>query len=181
MKAFRNFRVIFLVVVLLAAGIAELLREHRPSFLRPGLKLYAYVTTAGGALTVVDLVKLSAVGRIDIGPQPSGLKAHPTRAEIWGASSDGGYLWVINARANQVSSRIPVGPGPYTVDFSNDGRRAYTTSSGTNTLLAVDCESRAIVGRAKTGAYPILAAVTPDGKTLLVVNRAGSTLGIHDA
>src|SRR5271169_3728013 len=156
MKAFRNFRVIFLVVVLLAAGIAELLREHRPSFLRPGLKLYAYVATAGGSLTVVDLVKLGAVGRIDVGPHPSGLRAHPTRAEIWGASSDGGYLWVINARANQVSRRIPVGPGPYSVDFSKDGRRAYTTSSGSDTLLALDCETHAILGRAKNGAYPTL-------------------------
>src|SRR5271168_1955161 len=120
MKAFRNFRVIFLVVVLLAAGIAELLREHRPSFLRPGLKLYAYVATASGSLTVVDLVKLAAVGRIDVGPHPSGLRAHPTRAEIWGASADRGYLWVVNARANQVSARVPVGPGPYSVDFSPD-------------------------------------------------------------
>src|SRR5271170_3960969 len=121
MRAFRNFRVIFLIVVLLAGCVAELLREHRPSFLRPGLKLYAYVTTAGGALTVVDLVKLSAVGRIDVGSHPSGMRAHPTRAEVWGASLDGGYLWVISTRANQVSTRIPVGPAPYTVDFSKDG------------------------------------------------------------
>src|SRR5208282_6797814 len=102
MKPFRNFRVIFLVLVLLGAGVAELLREHRPSFLRPGLKLYAYVANAGSSLAVVDLVKLSAVGRIEVGPHPSGLRAHPTRAEIWGASADGGYLWVLNTRANQV-------------------------------------------------------------------------------
>src|SRR5271170_3335366 len=169
MKAFRNFRVIFLVVVLLAAGIAELLREHRPSFLRPGLKLYAYVTTAGSSLAVVDLVKLRAVGRIDVGPHPSGLLAHPTRTEIWGASPDGGYLWVVSTRANQVSARIAVGPGPYAVDFSKDGRQAYTTSSVNNTLLALDCESHAILGRAKTGADPTLVKATPDGKTLLVV------------
>src|SRR5277367_4335696 len=180
MKAFRNFRVIFLVVVLLAAGIAELLREHRPSFLRPGLKLYAYVTTAGGSLAVVDLVKLRAVGRIDLGPHPSGLRAHPTRAEIWSASADGGYLWVVSTRTNQVSARIAVGPRPYAVDFSKDGRRAYTSASGNDLLLAVDCETHAILGRAKTGAYPTLVKVTPDGKSLLVVNRGGS-LGIHDA
>src|SRR5271156_7106612 len=129
MRAFRNFRVIFLIVVLLAGCVAELLREHRPSFLRPGLKLYAYVTTAGGSLTVVDLVRLGAVGRIDVGPHPSGLRAHPTRAEIWGTSADRGYLWVVNTRANQVSARIAVGPGPYAVDFSKDGRRAYTSAS----------------------------------------------------
>src|SRR5271154_7220979 len=145
MKAFRNFRVIFLVVVLLAAGISELLREHRPSFLRPGLKLYAYVTTAGGSLAVVDLVKLRAVGRIDLGPHPSGLRAHPTRAEIWGASGDGGYLWVVNVRTSQVSARIPVGAGPSMVEFSKDGKRAYTVASKIDSLVAVDCESHAIL------------------------------------
>src|SRR5271155_3794275 len=108
MKRFRNFRVIFLVVVLLSAAVAEGLREHRPSFLRPGLKLYAYVITSGGSLVAVDLVKLSVAGRITVGPQSSGLRAHPTRPEIWGASASGGYIWVVDARAGQVTARIPV-------------------------------------------------------------------------
>ncbi len=185
MKRPRNFRVYFVVAALAIAGVVVLLREHRPSFLRPDLHLSAYVTTADGNVTVVDLVKLQAVARISVGPGLSGMREHPTRAEIYGVSSTGGYVWILDPRANhftgQVAARIAVGPLPYALDFSPDGNRIYTTASGNNTLLAVDVKSRAIVARAPTGREPVLAHVTPDGKTVLVVNRLDGSLGIHDA
>src|SRR5271168_3173935 len=145
-----NLRVYFLLGVLLIFGIVVLLREHRPSFLRPGLRLCAYVSTADGSVTVIDLVKLAAVARIAVGPGLSGMREHPTRAEIWGVSSVGGYVWVINARVNQVSTRIPVGTLPYAIDFSPDGSRLYTTSAGSDTLLAIDCQTRNVIAKTKT-------------------------------
>jgi len=185
MNRHKNFRVYFLLAALGIAGLVVLLREHRPSFLRPDLHLSAYVTTADGNVTVVDLVKLQAVARISVGPGLSGMREHPTRAEIYGVSSTGGYVWILDPRANhftgQVAARIAVGPLPYALDFSPDGNRIYTTASGNNTLLAVDVKSRAIVARAPTGREPVLAHVTPDGKTVLVVNRLDGSLGIHDA
>src|SRR6266576_1151342 len=181
----KNFRVYSLMVALAIGGIVLLLREHRPSFLRPDLHLSAYVTTADGNVTVVDLVKLKAVARIAVGPGLSGMREHPTRPEIFGLSSTGGYVWILDPLANhftgQVTARIAVGPLPYALDFSPEGNRSYTTASGNNTLLAIDVKSRAVVGRAMTGREPVLAHVTPDGKTVLVVNRRDSSLGIHDA
>jgi len=181
----KNFRLYFLLAALGIGGIVLLLREHRPSFLRPDLHLSAYVTTADGNVTVVDLVKLKAVARIAVGPGLSGIREHPTRPEIFGLSSTGGYVWILDPRANhftgQVTARIPVGPLPYALDFSPEGNRIYTTASGNNTLLAIDLKSRAVVGRAMTGREPVLAHVTPDGKTVLVVNRRDGSLGIHDA
>src|SRR5215467_11095909 len=109
----RNFRVYFASLVLAIGALIVLLREHRPSFLRPDLHLCAYVTTADGGLSVVDLVRLKAVARIPIGPGVSGVRAHPTRAEILGVSSVGGYVWILDTRTNQVTARIPVGPLPY--------------------------------------------------------------------
>ena len=150
----RNFRVYILFVILLILGVMELVREHRPSFLRPGLRLCAYVSTADGSVTVIDLVKLAAVARIQVGPGLSGMREHPTRAEIWGVSSTGGYAWVINARVNQVTARIPVGPLPYAIDFSPDGERLYTTSAGSDTLLAVDCQTRNVIAKTKREANP---------------------------
>jgi YVTN family beta-propeller protein len=176
-----NLRVWFLLAVLAAAGLIVLLREHRPSFLRPGLRLYAYVTSADGTLTSIDLVKLKAFSRMYVGPGLSGMREHPKRAEVWGVSSQGGYLWVLNTRINQITARIPVGALPYALDFSPDGQRVYTTSSSANQLIAVDCQSHAVLARAKTGGEPVLAHVTPDGKTILVVNRGEGSLGIHDA
>jgi YVTN family beta-propeller protein len=181
----KNFRAYFLLAALSISGLIVLLREHRPSFLRPDLHLFAYVTTADGNVTVVDLVKLKAVARIPVGPALSGMRGHPTRPEIFGVSTAGGYVWVLDPRANhftgQVTARIAVGPLPYALDFSPDGNRVYTTASGNNTLVAIDAKSRGVVGRAATGGEPVMARVTPDGKALLVVNRRDGTLGIHDA
>ncbi len=181
----KNFRAYFVAAALGIGGIVLLLREHRPSFLRPDLHLSAYVTTADGNVTVVDLVKLKAVARITVGPGLSGMREHPTRPEVYGVSSAGGYVWIIDPRANystgQVAARIAVGPLPYALDFSPDGNRLYTTASGNNTLVAIDVRSRAVVGRAATGLGPVLAHATPDGKTVLVVNRRDGSLGIHDA
>ncbi len=177
----KNFRAYFLLAALSIAGLVVLLREHRPSFLRPGLRLYAYVTTGDGNVTVVDLVKLKAFSRLYAGPGLSGMREHPTRAEIFGVSSTGGYVWILNTRANQITAHIPVGPLPYALDFSPDGTRLFTTTSGNDTLLALDVQSRAIIARARTGREPVMAHVTPDGKTVLVVNRRDGSLGIHDA
>ena len=181
----KNFRLYFLLAALGIGGIVLLLREHRPSFLRPDLHLSAYVTTADGTVTVVDLVTLKAVARIAVGPGLSGMREHPTRPEIFGLSSTGGYVWILDPRANhftgQVTARIAVGPLPYALDFSPEGNRIYTTASGNNTLLAIDVKSRAVVGRTMTGREPVLAHVTPDGKTVLVVNRRDGSLGIHDS
>src|SRR5437016_3251884 len=181
----KNFRVYSLMVALAIGGIVLLLREHRPSFLRPDLHLSAYVTTADGNITVVDLVKLQAVARMPVVPGLSGMREHPTRPEIFGVSTTGGYVWILDPRANhftgEVTARIAVGPLPYALDFSPDGTRVYTTTSGNDTLVAMAVNSRGVVGRATTGREPVLAHVTPDGKTVLVVNRRDGSLGIHDA
>src|SRR3984893_371797 len=177
----RNYRVFALLGILLAAGLILLLFEHRPSFLRPGLRLNAYVTTSDGNLTVVDLVKLGAVAHVLIGQKLSGIREHPTRAEIWGVSTAEGFVWVFDTRTNQIAAKIQVGSLPYALDFSPDGARAYVTSSGNHTLVAVDCRTRAILGSAKTGREPVLARSTPDGKTLVVANRGDGTVSLHDA
>src|SRR5260370_15380973 len=148
----KNFRAYFLLAALAISARVVLLGEHRPSCLRPDLHLRGYVTTADGNVTVVDLVKLKAVARIAVGPGLSGMREHPTRPEIFGVSSTGGYVWILDARANhftgQVIARIAVGPLPYALDFSPDGNRIYTTASATTTRLAIHARSPAIVARA---------------------------------
>ena len=185
MNSGNKFRVYFLLSVLSLAALIELLREHRPSFLRPDLHLAAYVSTADGSVTVVDLVKLKTIARIPVGPGISGMRENPTRPEILGVSSAGGYVWILDPRANhfsgQITARISVGPLPYSIDFSPTGDRIFTTASGSDTLVAIDAKSHEIIARAKTGREPVLSRVTPDGKAIVVVNRRDNSLGIHDA
>ncbi|MDQ1388237.1 MAG: Cytochrome heme domain, partial [Acidobacteriaceae bacterium] len=104
----RNYRVFWLMGILLSAALILLLFEHRPSFLRPGLRLNAYVTTSDGNLTVVDLVNLSAIAHIPIGQKLSGIREHPTRPEVWGVSTTEGFVWVLDTRTNQITAKIPV-------------------------------------------------------------------------
>jgi YVTN family beta-propeller protein len=177
-----NFRLIFIAVALIALVAREIALEQRPSFLRPGLKLCAYVANVGdGTVSVVDLVSLAVRATVSVGAGPAGLRAHPTRAEIWGVSTDGGFVWVLDAKTDRVVARISVGASPFALDFSPDGRRAYVTASGADALVAIDCASRQIVGRARTGKRPLMARVTPDGKSVAVVNRDDATLQIFDA
>src|ERR1700693_246853 len=141
-----NYRLVFLVVVLAAVAFVQITREHRPSFLRPGLHLNAYVANAGdGTLSVVDLARLSTVATIPVGPGPSGLRTLASRKEIWGASSAGGYVWVLDAAAAKISNRIAVGAAPLAVEFSPDARRAYVAASGSNVLVAIDTDTKQIV------------------------------------
>jgi YVTN family beta-propeller protein len=177
-----NFRLIFIAVALVALVTREIALEQRPSFLRPGLKLCAYVANVGdGTVSVVDLVSLTVKATVPVGAAPAGLRTHPTRAEIWGVSTDGGFVWVLDAKMDRVVARISVGASPFALDFSPDGRRAYVTASGGDSLVAIDCASRQIVARARTGKQPMLARVTPDGKNVAVVNRDDATLQIFDA
>jgi DNA-binding beta-propeller fold protein YncE len=173
-------RVYIVLVILLVSGLVVLLREHRPSILRPNLHMYAYVSTSDGSVTVIDLAKLQTVAKVAIGPAISDLREHAKRNEIWGVSSAGGYVFVLDTPASQVT-RIPVGLLPYSLDFSPKGDRIYTTASGSDQLVAIDSSSRQIYGRAHTNAEPVQARLTPDGKNIVVVNRRVGLLSIHDA
>ena len=136
MKLRFNYRLVFIILLLLAFAIREVALELRPSWLRPGLHLFAYVgNTADGTVSAIDLIKLSTVATIPVGPGPSGLRAHPTRPEIWGVSSAGGYVWMLDCRSNRVTAQIAVGSEPYALDFSPDGRLVYVAASGANASL----------------------------------------------
>src|SRR3981189_2525776 len=150
----KNFRVYFLLALLLIFAIVILLREHRPSVLRPDLHLNAYISTSDGSLTVVDLASLRVINKIPVGPAISDLREHAKRPEIWGVSSAGGYVFVLNARTSQLVAKIPVGPSPLSLDFSSTGDRVYTTSAVSDQLLAIDIAPRSILLRPHPGPRP---------------------------
>src|ERR1700739_126898 len=112
MKVRLNYRLAFLLVVLIGFGVREVALELRPSFLRPGLHLFAYVGNTGdGTITAIDLVKLSPVATISVGPSQTAVRANPSRKEIWGLSS-AGYAWMLDTPSGSVVAHIPVGAAP---------------------------------------------------------------------
>jgi YVTN family beta-propeller protein len=174
-------RIIFVLVVLLVFAGIEILRERRPTFLRSGVRLNAYIGNIDdGTVTVVDLVRLAPAATVPVGPDPSGIRANPKRNEIWGVSSSGGYVWVLDVRTLQVT-RISAGRSPFAIDFSADGTRAYVAASGSDAIVAIDTQTHSVVARGRAGRRPWIARVTPDGKDLLVSNRDDSTVSLLDA
>ena len=178
----RNYRVLSLLGILLAAALILLLFEHRPSFLRPGLRLNAYITTADGNLTVVDLVKLGAVAHVAIGQKLSGVREHPTRAEIWGVSTAEGFVWVLDTRTNQVVAKIPVGSRYLTRSTFRPMALAPMSPRQATTRWSPSTAARAPSSALrKPAANQCLARSTPDGKTIVVANRGDATVALHDA
>lgn len=177
-----NFRLVLALVLLLAGAARQLAREPQRSVLLPGLRLYAYVGNTGdGTVTAVDLASLRAVATIPVGPAPSGLRAHPTRDEIWGVSTTGGYAWVIATHTGEVMARIPVGTGAFALDFSPDGKYAYVAASEAGMIVAIDCVFRRAVATARVGRQPWLVRATADGRNLLVSLRGASSIAVLDA
>src|ERR1700752_2251136 len=178
MNRVSRFRAGFLSAALLVAAVIVLAREHRPSFLRPGMRLCAYVSTGDSSVSVVDLVKLATVAHVPVGGNISAMREHPTRAELWGVRSSGGFVWVLDSRTSQIVARIPVGALPYSLDFSPDGLRVYVPASGSNTVSVIDCVTRQIMAHTTTGTQPVAARVSSDGKLLLVLNKKDASVGV---
>jgi len=177
-----NLRLALALLLLLAGAARQVTKEKHPSILRPGLRLYAYVANTGdGTLTAVDLAGLRAVATITVGPAPSGLRAHPTRDEIWGVSTTGGYAWIVEAARGALAARIPVGEGAFALDFSPNGKYAYVAASTEGVVTAIDCATRRVVATARLGLQPWLVRLTPDGAMLVVSLRGASSIALLDA
>ena len=178
-----NYRLIVIAVLILSLAAIEISLEYRPSFLRPGLRLYAYVGNADdGTVSVIDLIRVGNIATIPVGPAPSGLRANPKLDQIWGVSTQGGYAFVIDTRTGKVAARIPVGLVALRSGFLTGRKpRVHCGFRLVATLVAIDCRTGQVVGHARTGRHPWLARVTPDGKQVLVPNREDSTLEVFDA
>src|SRR5207253_2336995 len=161
----KNFRVCLLLAALAIGGIVLLLREHRPSFLRPDLHLSAYVTTADGNVTVVDLVKLKAVARIPVGPGLSGVREHPTRPEVYGVSTTG---------------RATTGREPVLAQVTPDGKSVLVVNRRDGSLGIHDATTLALRGSVSVVAQPADVAVLPDNSLAFVLSRTEHRLSVVD-
>ena len=177
-----HLRLAITLVLLAAAGTCEVMRERRPTMLRPGVHLYAYVANGGdGTVSVVDLVSLAPVETIAVGPGPASVLARPKQKEIWGVSAGGGYAWLIGAPTGRVE-RIPACGDPVSLSFSPDGARAYV-ACGSGGVVAIDCAARRVVARehgAPRGGTSVV-VVAPNGKWLLGANREDASVSVLDS
>ena len=109
-----NYRLLFALSLIVVTATVQIIREHRPTFLRQGLRLYAFIGNAGdGTVSVVDLVRLGKIATIPVGPDPSGLRAHPgslgrafrQREDMRSLSTRPPAVWYRASRLAQTPSR----------------------------------------------------------------------------
>ena len=147
---------------------------------------YAYVTNGGsGTVSVLDLVEMRQDRVLQVGTNPTGAAASPTRNEVYvvntGAPGHDGSLSVIDATRNAVTATVPLHARPYQISADSKGRRGYVANAGSNTVSVIDLVNHREVTSVGTGEEPGLAKISPDGRTLVVSNRRSGSVSVYDA
>jgi YVTN family beta-propeller protein len=171
-----------------AAGLLTLalpLGCHRNRFpdIPAGYREFAYVSNGtANTVSVLDLVYLRQDRTLQVGAQPTGVAANPTRNEVYvvntGPAWGNGSVSVIDTIANHVVATIPVHRQPYLIDVDAAGHRAYVANSGSNSVSVIDLDQRREIGVAGTGEQPGLARISPDMRSLVVTNRRSGSVSV---
>ena len=132
----------------------------------------AFVTSAEeNAITVLDLVRHSVIGKIATGASPHGLRPSPDGRELYVANVGDNSVSVVNTATLKVVARIPVGKAPVQVAFTPDGRQVYVSLRDENKVAIIDVATRLVIGKVDVARNPIQLYATSDGKTLYVANQ----------
>ena len=142
---------------------------------------FAYVTNGGSnTVTVLDVVNLRQDRVLQVGAEPTGVTANPTRNEVYVVNSGGASVSVIDAERNRVAGTIAVHRRPYFMDVDAEGRRGYVANSGSNNVSVIDLDKRREIAAIGVGEGPGLARISPDSASLVVTNRVSGSVSVID-
>jgi YVTN family beta-propeller protein len=142
---------------------------------------FAYVTNGGSnTVTVLDLINLRQDRVIQVGTNPSGIAANPTRNEVYAVNTGSNSVSVLDAEKPAVAATISVHSKPYFIDVDTKGERAYVANSGSNNVSVIDLKSRREIAVIGSGEAPGMARISPDGDSLVVTNRVSGSATVID-
>ncbi|WP_235011270.1 YncE family protein [Bryocella elongata] len=163
-----------------ALSLAACRRDRFPAY-PSNYREFAYITDGqANAVTVLDLVYLRKDRSVNVGRNPSGIVASPTRNEIYAVNTGSDSVSVIDAGTNTVAATIGVHHTPYFLAVSPDGLRAYVPNSGSNTVSVLDLDKRREIATVASGEGPGVARVSPDNRALVVSNRTAGSVSIYN-
>jgi YVTN family beta-propeller protein len=161
-------------------SLAACRRDRFPAYPQ-NYREFAYITDGqANAVTVLDLVYLRKDRSINVGRNPSGIVASPTRNEVYAVNTGSDSVSVIDAGNNTVAATIGVHHTPYFLAVAPDGLRAYVPNSASNTVSVLDLDKRREIAAVATGEGPGVARVSPDNRALVVSNRTAGSVSIYD-
>jgi YVTN family beta-propeller protein len=171
---------LFIPLFILAATLTACRPHDFPQF-PANYREYAYVTNGGSnTVTVLDLVNLRQDRVIQVGTNPSGIAASPTRNEVYSVNTGSNSISVIDTEKNAVTATIPVHSKPYFIDVDTKGERAYVANSGSNNVSVIDLKARREIATIGAGEAPGMARISPDGNSLVVTNRISNSAIVID-
>src|SRR5229473_3096582 len=177
----KNFRVYFLLAVLAIGGIVLLLREHRPSFLRPDLHLSAYVTTPDGShiyttasgnntLLAIDTKSRAIVARAPTGREPVLAHVTPDGKSVLVVNRRDGSLGVHDATSLALRGSVSVITQPEDVVVLPDSSLAFVLSRSERRISVVDLRRGVLVTNLELAGKPTDMLLKPDGGELYVIS-----------
>src|SRR6266403_3177330 len=177
----KNFRTYFLVAVLGISGLIVLLREHRPSFLRPE---FFGVSTTGGYVWVLDPRANHFTGqvtaRIAVGPLPYSLDFSPDGNRVYTTASGNNTLVVIDAKSRSVVGRAATGREPVLARVTPDGKNVLVMNRRDGSLGIHDAATLALRGNVSVVSEPEDVAVLPDSSMAFVLSRSERRISVVD-
>jgi YVTN family beta-propeller protein len=145
-----------------------------PAATRDGLEVFT-PEADDGTVSIFDLEKGRAVGRVVVGPHPSGgtvLSDGTTYAvAVRGADRVAFISGVFYRLEGEI--RRGIGDAPASVLMARGGRMAFVDNLGSDDISVLSVEDRTVATRIPVGGEPVAMAVTPDGSELWV-SCAGS-------
>lgn len=138
-----------------------------------------YVTTATGALHVVDATTQSVLTQVATGPASNGLALDRAAGLLYVSSITAGTVAVVNTTTNTVVKTYPVSPKPQRIALSADGATLYVASESAGLeIVTVATGATVAVPAVFSGAVGL--ALSPDGQKVYVTNPPLGYLQIVD-
>lgn len=144
---------------------------------------YGRPDAPGRTVTLVDLDRGAALGKIDLGEgtRPHGLEALAD-GRLLVTAEGSKELLIVDPKNRRVTARIPTRRDvSHMVVAAPDGSRAFVASIRSGTVSAADLAAGKIVKDLATGAGAEGIDRTPDGREIWVTNRDADTVSVVDA
>ena len=144
-----------------------------------GSRLYT-ANLRSGSVTVIDLIKGTAIAQITTGAGCEGIDVSPDGREVWTANKEADTVSIISTATNTVCRRAGLPGPPDPVKFTPDGQRALVSCASSGEVAVFQVSTRREHQRIATGGAPIGLVIEPSGHRAYVANTDANQVSIID-
>jgi PQQ-dependent catabolism-associated beta-propeller protein len=153
----------------------------------------AYVSNErDGTITVIDTSNDTAVGSINVGARPRGIRMGPDNKSVYVAVSfpfqhaegqptgNVNKIVAIEVSSEKVTGSIEAGLDPENFVVNSDGTRFYVANEDAGATSVIDIPANRILSSLVVGEEPEGVGLSPDGHWVYVTSETSSTVSVID-